>query len=233
MKTPRQRHKPQPRCPQRPWKHEAAHCRPGDAESRTDGRAGRRTGQPMRVARAGRKKARSTGAHGADAEPGRGPGGRPGRSQVRPPGRRRPPPVRSARGAGRLPGPPQAPPAPVRALGRARLVGFGLSGSGRAAPEAVGVRLSHDRDLGLSPSAHRRHEGQRGLQGPATHGETRSASSSSSTPSLTPRTQTLPAAPRPYWVFPLRGHLRPGAATVLSNFAKSWISRRKASWPPC
>ena len=76
-------------------------------------RVGRTDGQPMRVARAGRKKAGSTGAHGADAEPRRGPGGRPGRWQVRPPGRRRPPPGSQREGGGSpsepAPGPAQRP----------------------------------------------------------------------------------------------------------------------------
>lgn len=98
------------------------------------------------------------------------------------------------------PRPPRSAPSAARAL----LVS-GCQAAAARAPAAVGVRLGHARDLGLSPSARRRHEGQRGLQGPATHGETRSASSSSSTPSPAPRTQTLPAAPR---LFPLRGTLK-------------------------
>lgn len=247
MKTPRQRHEPQPRCTQRPWKHKAARRRPGDAEIRQAGRlaadargpSGRERGGPSSRA-AGRappggrcegSRGREPGAAGrgspelpngrtrrcsADAGPRRGPEVRTGGQS---PGERR----RLGRllgggdqlwaaarrgggaGGGRRRRALPRPRLRVSALGRGRVVGFGLSGSrgageaardpAAAAAAAVGVRLGHARCRGLSPSTRRKHEGQRGLQGPATHGETPSASSSSSSSTppcpTPPRTQTL------------------------------------------
>ncbi|XP_023986002.2 dynein axonemal intermediate chain 2 [Physeter macrocephalus] len=98
--------------------------------------------------------------------------------QARAPPRRRRPALGPQRGgagareAGRAVGALPRPRLPVGALGRGRVVGFGLSGSssaGEAArePAAVGLRLGHDRCRGPSPSTRRQHEGQRGLQGPA------------------------------------------------------------------
>ncbi|XP_055280315.1 collagen alpha-1(I) chain-like [Moschus berezovskii] len=128
--------------------------------SESDRRTGRRTGQRMRVARAGGRqgaraptgrmqcRADGPGVAQADARRESGAGSAASRAETATSRWQR-------KGGGSPSGPPQAPPAPAAAA---------------RASAAVGVRLGHARHLGLSPSARRRHEGQRGLQGPATLG---------------------------------------------------------------
>lgn len=105
-------------------------------------------------------------------------------------------------GGGRRPrGPPPAPPPGQRPWPRARRwfrvvrqqrrrLGYQGAGGG-------GVQLGHACTCVLSPSTCRRHEGQRGLQGPATHGETPSTPIHPGSPTLSWRPQSGPVPSPP------------------------------------
>lgn len=212
--TPCQRHRPQPRCTRRPWKHRAATALemlragrqlmrvargPGERlPKRPRGRQGapwRTVGEWARLRAGGRGEApssfkqtprrrRAGRAQGHDEsrertggtcpEGGAGSGASPAEAASSRPQRGR----GEGSGGGRRPrGPPPAPPPGQRPWPRARRwfrvvrqqrrrLGYQGAGGG-------GVQLGHACTCVLSPSTCRRHEGQRGLQGPATHGETR------------------------------------------------------------
>ena len=174
--------------------HAAGRAPPGGPRKRSPGREPRAAGRRRRELPNGRTQGRAEGRRVARADARRESGAGQGASPAEAATPRQQRGGAGAREAGGAVGALPRPRLPVSALGRGRVVGFGLSGSsgaGEAArePAAVGLRLGHDRCSGLSPSTRRKHEGQRRLQGPAAHGETPSTSPSS-TPSLVPRSHT-------------------------------------------
>lgn len=221
------------RCALCPWKHQEAQTAAGRQAGRQQVRA--RPGAPCREV--------GGGAGGRPGAPKRtqGPRGREGRAgSGREQRRLGASPAEAAhcrlqrggrgrRGGRRRRGPPLAPP-PVGALGRGRVVGFGLSGSGGAAglPGTRGGRLGHARCRRLSPSTRRKHEGQRGLQGPAAHGETPTTSSSPPSIALTRHSHSSPVSRG----WGCRRELE-GGRLSRATFPKSWMPRRKVSQPSC